>query len=70
MRLEAERRVIVADGMKAAEIGQPMNIAVAEFTSRAFHISIKDLAGRGEKVRHRSARKAEEMRGVLAMRTD
>ena len=56
MRLEDAQRVIAADGKKAAETGQAMNIAVAEFTSRTFYISIKDLAGRGEQVRHRSAR--------------
>jgi uncharacterized protein GlcG (DUF336 family) len=71
VRLEDARRVIAAAEKKAAEIGQPMNIAVADeggnlvshvrmdgawigsvdiaikkaYTSRAFDIATKDLAG-------------------------
>ena len=71
VQLEDARRIIAAAEKKAAEIGQPMNIAVADaggnlvafvrmenawlgsidisinkaFTSRAFDISTKDLAG-------------------------
>ena len=72
--LEDARRVIAAGEAKAREIGQPMNIAVADaggnlvafarmdgawlgsvdiainkaFTSRAFDISTKDLAGESQ----------------------
>src|SRR3954465_15022856 len=71
MTLEDARRIIAAAEKKAKEIGQPMNIAVADeggnlvshvrmdgawlgsidisinkaFTSRAFDITTKDLAG-------------------------
>lgn len=71
IRLEDARRIIAAAEKKAREIGQPMNIAVADaggnlvahvrmddawlgsidisikkaYTSRAFNISTKDLAG-------------------------
>ena len=71
VRLEDARRIIAAAEKKAKEIGQPMNIAVADaggnlvahvrmdnawmgsidisikkaFTSRAFDIATKDLAG-------------------------
>src|SRR3982750_4305644 len=74
MRLEDARRVIAAAEKKAAEIGQPMNVAVADgggnlvahgrmdgawigsidisikkaFTSRAFDISTRDLAGHSQ----------------------
>jgi len=74
INLEAARKVIAAAEKKAAEIGQPMNIAVVDaggnlvahvrmdnawigsidisinkaFTSRAFDISTKDLAGHSQ----------------------
>src|ERR1700704_2217913 len=74
INLETARRVIAAAEKKAAEIGQPMNIAVVDaggnlvahvrmdnawigsidisinkaFTSRAFDISTKDLAGHSQ----------------------
>ena len=74
INLETARRVIAAAEKKAAEIGQPMNIAVVDaggnliahvrmdnawigsidisinkaYTSRAFDISTKDLAGHSQ----------------------
>jgi uncharacterized protein GlcG (DUF336 family) len=74
LNLEDARRIIQAAEQKAAEIGQPMNIAVADsggnliahvrmdgawigsidisikkaYTSRAFDISTKDLAGESQ----------------------
>ena len=74
INLETARKVIAAAEKKAAEIGQPMNIAVVDaggnlvahvrmdnawigsidisinkaFTSRAFDISTKDLAGHSQ----------------------
>src|SRR5881396_1102248 len=74
VKLEDARRVISAAEKKAAQIGQPMNIAVADeggnivahvrmdnawigsidisqkkaYTSRAFDISTKDLAGHSQ----------------------
>jgi uncharacterized protein GlcG (DUF336 family) len=74
MNLELARKVIAAAEKKAAEIGQPMNIAVVDeggnlvshvrmdgawigsidisinkaFTSRAFDISTRDLAGHSQ----------------------
>lgn len=74
MNLQTARKVIAAAEKKAAEIGQPMNIAVADeggnlvahvrmdgawlgsidisinkaFTSRAFDIATKDLAGHSQ----------------------
>ncbi|MFB9994060.1 heme-binding protein [Deinococcus oregonensis] len=74
LKLEDARRIIGAAELKAAEIGQPMNIAVADsggnliahvrmdgawigsidisikkaYTSRAFDISTKDLAGESQ----------------------
>ena len=74
INLETDRRVIAAAEKKAAEIGQPMNIAAVDaggnlvahvrmdgawlgsidisinkaFTSRAFDISTKDLAGHSQ----------------------
>jgi uncharacterized protein GlcG (DUF336 family) len=54
VKLEDARRVIAAAEKKAKDIGQPMNIAVADeggdisqkkaYTSRAFDIATKDLA--------------------------
>jgi len=60
VRLEDARRVIAAAEKKAHEIGQPMNIAVADgggsidisqkkaYTSRAFDIATKDLAAHAQ----------------------